>query len=261
MTRFDTDTALRRVADGVYEGTVDRGWWIVRGPNGGYLAATLLRGMVMEVDDPARSPRSLTVHYTRPASEGPVRVEAAIERSGRTLSTVSARMIQDDKLIALGVGAFAGAYKGYEFADLPMPEVPAPEDVEPVIDREDFPFGWRFDFRPFTGAADRAESWAWMRLREPRLLDAPAAVMFMDAWAPAVFAKVGNAAPGVPTIDMTFHLRRPLPLSEAAPDDWYLGVFRTTTSHEGFIEEDGWLWSRSGVLVGQSRQLALLLAR
>lgn len=261
MTRFDTDTALVRVADGVYEGVVDRGWWIVRGPNGGYLAAMLVRGMSSEIDDPGRAPRSVTVHYMRPPAEGPVRVEVAVERSGRTLSTVSARMLQDGRVIALALAAFAGAYTGYEFADLPMPEVPAPDDVEQVTDRDDFPFGQRFDFKPIAGPPDLAESWAWMRLREPRLVDAPVATLFMDSWAPAVFNKLGNAAPGVPTIDMTFHLRRALPLPGAAPDDWYLGVFRTTTSHDGLLEEDGWLWSRSGILVAQSRQLALLLAR
>ena len=44
-TRFDRDTAVRRLADGEYEARIDRGWWIVVGPNGGYLAAIVTRAL------------------------------------------------------------------------------------------------------------------------------------------------------------------------------------------------------------------------
>jgi len=50
-----------------------------------------------------------------------------------------------------------------------------------------------------------------------------------------------------------------LPLAGAADDDFVLAVFRSRRAHEGFIEEDGEIWSRDGVLLAQSRQLALVL--
>jgi len=36
-------------------------------------------------------------------------------------------------------------------------------------------------------------------------------------------------------------------------------VFRTRVVHEGFLEEDGEIWSRDGRLLAQSRQLAILV--
>ena len=37
MTRFDTDTGLEPVGEGVFEGRIDPGWFVFVGPNGGYL--------------------------------------------------------------------------------------------------------------------------------------------------------------------------------------------------------------------------------
>jgi acyl-CoA thioesterase len=266
MTRFDTDSAIAPVRPGVFEGRVDPAWRIARGANGGHIAAILLRAMIAGVDDPQRSPRSLTVHFARVPAEDIVRIEVMIERTGRTMSTVAARMTQDGKLVAIGLAAFSTPRQGPEFSDLAMPEVPSPEQSEPVTDREDFPFGHHFDFRRCLGPAvgeqaDRAELGVWMRLREPQTAGHVVVTQLADAFAPAVFAKLGagGGGAGVPTIDLTIHYREPLPLAGAKPNDWYLGVFRTNTARAGFIEEDGWLWSQDGRLVAQSRQLALLM--
>jgi acyl-CoA thioesterase len=58
-------------------------------------------------------------------------------------------------------------------------------------------------------------------------------------------------------LDLTIHYRRELPLSSASPDDYYLGRFVSHMSHDGFFEEDGELWTEDGLLIAQSRQLAL----
>lgn len=273
MTTFDDDTALRAVGEGAYEGLIDPAWAIVRGANGGHIAAIVLRAMRLTVNDPERTARTHTVHFLRAPANDAFEVHATIERSGRTVSTVTARMVQQGKPVALGLAAFATAQRGPEFSDISMPEVPSPDELEAVPDRADFPFGSHFDFRPALGPvmvapsepvrelSDRAELAVWMRLREPQDLDHVVVTQLCDAFAPAVFAKLGTGGggAGVPTIEMTYHYRDMLPLTAAKPDDWYLGVFRTSTARGGFIEEDGWLWSRRGTLVAQSRQLALLM--
>ena len=45
----------------------------------------------------------------------------------------------------------------------------------------------------------------------------------------------------------------------SSPKDFVLGRFRTRTVAEGFLEEDGELWTADGALVAQSRQLAISL--
>lgn len=264
MTKFDDDTALERTDDGVWTGAISPDWSIVRGANGGHIAAILLRGMRFAVDDAVREPRSLTVHFARVPSNESFEVRASVERAGRTMSNVSARMEQNGKLIALAIAAFSTPWIGPGFADLSMPEVAPPDRLDAVVDRPDFPFGQQFDYVQAIGHPDvrseRAELGVWMRLREPQVLDHIVATQLMDSFAPAVFSKLGQGGggAGVPTIEMTYHFRQSLPLAEARPDDWHLGVFRSTYAKDGFMEEDGWLWTRDGTLVAQSRQLALL---
>ena len=83
---------------------------------------------------------------------------------------------------------------------------------------------------------------------------------YADSFPPAIFslAREGEIERGVPTIDLTIHFRETLPLAGAAPDEFSLAIFRSRRANEGFIEEDGEIWSRNGVLLAQSRQFALV---
>ncbi len=67
-------------------------------------------------------------------------------------------------------------------------------------------------------------SGGWLRTREPRALDAPLVAAMTDAWAPAAFAALGRFV-AAPTLDLTIHIRRPLPPAGMAPGDFVLGRF------------------------------------
>ena len=109
---FERDTAVRRLAgatavtrDGevVFAAEVSPAWRAGRGPHGGYVAAIVLRALIEALDDAARAPRSLTIHYPRAPTPGPVQIRVVRERHGRSLSTLSARMEQDGAPVALAL--------------------------------------------------------------------------------------------------------------------------------------------------------------
>jgi acyl-CoA thioesterase len=103
-----------------------------------------------------------------------------------------------------------------------------------------------------------AETQGWIRLAEAEPIDAAVVAAMTDAFPPAVFTR--SAAPNpVPTVDLTIHFRAALPMVGLEPDDFVLGEFRTRTIAEGFLEEDGELWTATGELLAQSRQLAIML--
>jgi acyl-CoA thioesterase len=263
-SKFEQDTNVIQVDQGVYEGNVNRDWWIVFGPNGGFIAAMLVRAMGAAVGDDSRAARSLTIHYTAAPREGTIRIATTIERAGRSLTTVTARMEQEGRLIALAIAAYSSArVPALEYDERPAPEVPAPEDVPMAPPRQDLPpFSrqWELRFaigdRPFGGSEGPTVSGGWIRPLDPHPVDAALVAQLADAWLPAVFVRLTEPN-AVPTIDLTIHFRADLPL----PADYVLVEFESRLARGGYVEEDGWIWSRDGKLIAQSRQLALLQAR
>ena len=265
MARFDADTAVTPLGGGRYAARMDRGWWIERGPNGGYVAAVVLRALQAEVGDPARAPRSLTVHYLAPPAEGAVEVHVTVERAGRSLTFCSARLVQADRLLATALSAFAPGMDGPSFADRRPPVVRAPHELAVMPDAfangTSIPMRQRYEFRLALGAepfsnAPQAEVGGWIRLREPRPYDAPLVAAITDAWVPPIFVKSSDRI-GVPTVDLTVHFRSPL--DGLDPTEPLLCAFRSHVAANGFVEEDGEIWAPDGRLLAQSRQLALLL--
>jgi acyl-CoA thioesterase len=260
---FDADIALEE-KDGALHGAVAEGWDTPRGPLGGYVMAIVLNGMQMAVADDARQPRSLTVHFVRPPHAGPVTVHPTVERTGRSLTTVTARLDQDGKKIALAIGAFSTPWESPVLEDAPMPSVEPPDPARPPIphiapDRprpnftQRLTMQHRFGDQPFTSSA-HGEVGGWLGLCEERPIDALTVAVLADAWFPAPWPRLKELAPA-PTVDLTVHFRAPLPL----PDGVLLGRFRSSVVRDGFFDEDGLLWDERGTLVAQSRQLGLLI--
>jgi acyl-CoA thioesterase len=276
LTAFDRDTAVRlmsRSQDGEagavrFAADVSGDWRAGRRPHGGYLAAMLLRALTEAIADPLRAPRSLTIHYARAPKPGPVTVDVTIERRGRSLSTLSARMEQDGALVALALAAFSAAWDAPEVAELAMPDVAA-QDPERKSGIPLFagapPFTShlivqpRIGAVPFSGSDAPMEIGSWLGLAEPRPIDALSLAFFSDALFSPPFIRLSEPST-TPTIDLTVHFRTPLPrVADPDPDELCFARFRSGLIHEGFFEEDGVIWASDGTVLAQSRQLGIVL--
>jgi acyl-CoA thioesterase len=266
-TAFDADTAVVPAgAPGVYDATISDRWAVPRGPNGGYIAALVLRALQDAVGDADRAPRSLTLHYLRPPVPAqPATVEVTVERAGRSLTTLSARLVQDDRPMVLVLAAFATTFPTAADYATPAPDVgpppaelnvvPAGPNVPPIAVRS--AMAPLFGPEPFSGG-DEALAGGWLRLAEPRIADAAAVAFYADAWIPSPWTRL-TALSVAPTIDLTIHFRARLPHAGMAIGDPVLARFSSSTSHDGFFEEDGAIWAPDGTLLAQSRQLGLLI--
>jgi acyl-CoA thioesterase len=266
-TVFDRDTAVRARADGLFEATVASGWRAGRGPHGGYIAAMLLRALIEAVDDESRTPRSLTIHYTRAPEPGGIEIQTTVERHGRSLSTLSARMIQGDKTTALALAAFSVPWRSPGADELPMPDLaPADEDRHstpglfdgaPEFTRH-LVMQPRVGAVPFAGSGAPMKVGGWTGLPERRPIDALALALFCDAWFPPSFIALDVPAIS-PTVDLTIHFRRPIEDADVDPAALCLGIFQTQLLHDGLFEEDGVIWAADGTVLAQSRQLGIIM--
>jgi acyl-CoA thioesterase len=260
---FEADTAVAPAGDGRFDAEISDQWAVVRGPNGGYIAAIVLRAMEAAVDEPQRAPRSLTLHYLRPPATGPCEVHVDVERTGRTLSSLSARLVQDGRTMVLALGAFGGDFPSAADYAAPRPDVAPPAELHVVPDGPGvLPIARRIALAPAFGpvpfsGGDEALVGGWLRLAEPRVADAAALAFYCDAWLPAPFARLEAPTPA-PTVDLTIHFRTRLPHPGLEPEAPVLARFASRTSRGGYFEEDGEIWAPDGTLLAQSRQLALL---
>lgn len=263
---FDADTALRPLGEERFAAEMSERWWVGRGPNGGYVAAVVLRALEAVIGK-ERPVRSLTVQFPRAPAPGPTEIEVEVVREGRSASFGAARLTQKGEIQATALAVFSTDRSGLEYVDAEMPEAEPPGELyepDPSAVRGMPPMMQNYSFRQALGDAafsgGRPVTGGWMRAREPRPLDAPLAAALLDAWIPAAF--VPAAGPILaPTLDYTVHFRAPLPPPGAAPEDPYLVSISSRLSREGFFEEDGELWAQDGTLLAQSRQLALALER
>ncbi len=283
-TVFDRDTAVRRVgranagdpraydgdpraSEALFTADVASGWRAGRGPHGGYLAAMLLKALIAEVDDPERTPRSLTIHYARAPEPGPIEILVSVERAGRSVSTLSARMQQQGRVTALALAAFSVPWRAPEANELPMPDLTGPDEERrstPKLFRGAPEFTRHLVMQPRVGAVPFAGTGApmrlggWIGLPEARPVDAPALALFADAWFPPSFIALESPAIS-PTIDLTVHFRQSMSQCACDPAALCLSVFETRLLHEGLFEEDGVIWAPDGTVLAQSRQLGIVM--
>ena len=180
-----------------------------------------------------------------------------VERAGRGMTTATARFVQGGKDAILAIVTLGVDRDGPAVDHHPMPDVPRPEELEPREGGPAMTFRQRFQIRHAIGPqpferADRALSGGWLRLDDDEPLDVVVLLMLCDAWPPAGVA-LAELPVGVPTIDLTVHFRHRPPNRP----DWALVRFRTTVVADGYLEEDGEVWSSDGKLLAHSRQLAV----
>src|ERR1700710_2525994 len=103
---FEADTAVEDLGGGRFGAEMSERWWVDRGPNGGYVAAVILRAIQAAAGSEG-TPRSLTVQFPRAPVAGPVEITVRTEREGGTVTFLSARMEQGGELQATALAVLA----------------------------------------------------------------------------------------------------------------------------------------------------------
>jgi hypothetical protein len=265
-SEFDRDTAVTLREPGVYDIGLSAGWTIINAVNGGYLLAVVGRALADALPHP--DPFTVSAHYLTASQPGPAVVRTQSVRTGRTLSTGQASLLQYDKdgreVERLRVLASYGDLDSLPDDVRTTAKPPAIPPMEQCFGPQDGPapvpgssaitdrlmlkldpatLGWALG-QP----SGKGEMRGWFGLADGRDPDPLSLLLAVDALPPTAF-EIGLTG-WVPTIELTVHVRcRPAP----GP----LRVSLTTRNLAGgFLEEDAEVWDSADRLVAQSRQLA-----
>lgn len=265
-SEFDRDTALTRREPGVYDIDLSAGWTIISAVNGGYLLAVLGRALADTL--PHADPFTISAHYLTASQPGPAVVRTSVVRTGRTLSTGQASLLQYDEqgreVERIRVLASYGDLDSLPDdvrttakppAIPPMDQCFGPQDgpapvpgSSAITDRlmiklDPSTLGWALG-----APSGKGEMRAWFGLADGRDADPLSLLLAVDALPPTAF-EIGIKG-WVPTVELTVHVR-----SRPAPGPLRISI-TTRNLAGGFLEEDAEVWDSEDRLVAQSRQLA-----
>ncbi|MFF2654093.1 thioesterase family protein [Streptomyces sp. NPDC058045] len=265
---FDRDTAVTLREPGVYDAELSPGWTIINAVNGGYLLAILGRALADALPHP--HPFTISAHYLSASQPGPAVVRTETVRTGRTLSTGSAALLQRDAdgheveriRVLASYGDLSTLPDDVRTTARPV-QLPPPDQCfgpQDAPEQTPIPGSSAFTERLWLKMDPATLGWAlgapsgkgeirsWFGLADGRDHDPFSLLLAVDALPPTAF-ELGLKG-WVPTVELTVHIR-------ALPAPGPLRVAITTRNLAGgFLEEDAEVWDSADRLVAQSRQLA-----
>jgi acyl-CoA thioesterase len=270
-TAFDHGIEVARRPDQpeTYDVELGAGWQIGAGINGGMLLATVgsaLRSTLEPNGHP--DPVTITAYYLSASRPGPASVHTEVLRSGRSLSTGAASLVQVEdgrdveRIRALATFGDLAALPDDVHTTATPPDLPPPEECVSTSDAPPPPMMGeaglleRLDLRldpacvgwALGQPSRRGLIQGWLRMADGREPDPMLLLLAADALPPVTF-DLGLFG-WTPTLELTVHLR-------AVPAAGWLRVTHSTRNLAGgLLEEDAEVWDSDGRLVAQSRQLA-----
>ncbi|MFZ2173687.1 MAG: thioesterase family protein [Rhodococcus sp. (in: high G+C Gram-positive bacteria)] len=232
----------------------DSTWRGFGGVHGGLVVASMVHAATAES---GAVPVSASAHFTRPVQPGPVDVRVDVEHGGRTPSVRTAMGDSANGMVRLtrtpGLTTWPPVPRDFDNVD--------PESLSPLEIPVDFvPFSQYLDIRPVNVArpfagGDVPEFEVWIRLVTPiAFTTAERAAVLLDALPPGLFATFTTPVP-IPTVEFTAHFS---PVSTSRTD-WHHLRNRTVWATGDLCVDESELFTSSGHLVGQARQVRRIL--
>jgi acyl-CoA thioesterase len=284
METLEQQTAVEQTAPGKYRGNVSEQWKLWT-PVGGYLATIALR--TAQSASTMSRPVSMTCHYLREASFGPVDLEVTTLGSTERAESLLVRMKQDgvDILTTL-VSAAPNDAQGPNLSWQDAPEVTEPEDMPGTVLYEDAakllgdqPYWQMLDFRMVKGLPTTRTYPSFAGLSEEELIEkrfeprreahirgwnrVPNGEGAKDPWVDAcryVIICSGMMFPVVadpftpplrfiaPTLNLTVDFH-----SFHPDEQWLLSDATGARAGQGILGADTRLWCRSGDLLATAQ--------
>ena len=256
---FASDTAVTQVGPGRFTAELHPHWSSLVGIHGGYTAAIVANAMTAAVDDPSRALRSFATQFASIPRPGPVDVEVAVERTGRSMTTTSARLLQEGRVLQVAHAASSTSRPGLAYDDHVRPRDADPGDTARFSSSDGVGHFQNLDVRLDPGAVlfgggREALVSAWLRPLDGEPIDAAWLVAMCDLLPPAIFSRTTGPVAAA-TIEYVVHLATAEP--SVSPGEYVYLSCRSPLSNEGFAVEDATMWAPDGRVLAVARQTRL----
>ena len=207
---FAEDTAVTRVAPGSFTAELHERWSSLVGIHGGYTAAIVANAMTAAVDDPSRALRSFATQFASIPRPGPVDIDVTVERTGKSMTTTSARLRQEGSVLQVAHAASSTTRPGLTYDDHVRPREADPGDTPLFTSSGGVGHFQNADVRldPDTvlfGGGHEAHVAAWLRPLGGEPVTAAWLVAMCDLLPPAVFSRTTGPVAAA-TIEYVVHL-------------------------------------------------------
>ncbi len=256
---FSGDTAVTQVGPGSFTAELHERWSSLVGIHGGYTAAIVANAMTAAVDDPSRALRSFATQFASIPRPGPVDIEVTVERTGKSMTTTSARLLQEGRVLQVAHAASSTSRPGLTYDEHDRPGGPDPGDTPRFESSGGVGHFQNADVRldpeaVLFGGGEDAWVAAWLRPLHGEPIDAAWLVTMCDLLPPAVFGLTTGPVAAA-TVEYVVHLATGEP--SIAPGEYVYLSCRSPLSSEGFAVEDATMWASDGRVLAVARQTRL----
>ena len=121
---FTADTAVIDAGLGRFTAQLHERWSSLVGIHGGYTAAIVVNAMTAAVNDPSRALRSFAAQFAAAPRPGPAEIEVSVERVGRSMTTTSARLLQEGRVLQVAHAVNSTSRPGVPYDEYVCPATP-----------------------------------------------------------------------------------------------------------------------------------------
>lgn len=246
---------------------IPKGWLQGRTIFGGLSTAMMLHKAILAVNDPNKRLLSSSISFVAPVQEKPVKVTVEILRQGKSVTTVEARVWQDDAVMSILLASF-----GLERESVlniqqqrVAPPYPKPEELLIIPHNklmpqcyQNFDLAWAEGAYPCSGNP-QPDFGGWFRFTEKfgqGAMSTPEFLALLDIWPAGAFPVLKVPAPGS---SLSWHVTL-LDSVKFQRLDWFKYKVFTDHAEHGYATEYAHIWDQNNQLIAISRQTVTVFA-
>jgi len=259
---FDDAIALASQGQDLWRGHTAAPYANMVGPFGGITAAQALNAVLLH---PKRlgEPVAFTVNFAAGLADGPFELQARPVRTNRSTQHWIVEMRQGADTVATATAVTALRRDTWGATEVPMPNVPAPQEVPPPTRRGRVEWTKRYEMRFIDGDLPPAWNGAhfessrtrlWMRDSPPRSLDFASLTALADVFFPRLWRRRASMTP-IGTVSMTTYFHTDEHQLQRTGTGYLLGQAQAQAFRDGYFDQTAQLWNEAAELLVTTHQV------